>query len=56
MLIKKAIHVGDKDFELNNFSDEALSEFYLCHVLEHFSFNDITILIHKIYKKLKKVG
>ena len=52
---KSHIHVIDKDFELN-FSDEALSEVYLCHVLEHFSFNDSTILINKIYKKLKKGG
>tara|TARA_Y100000591_G_C21784715_1_gene673108 strand:+ start:616 stop:1254 length:639 start_codon:yes stop_codon:yes gene_type:complete len=53
---KSHTHIIDQDFELNNFSDEALSEVYLCHVLEHFSFNDSAILINKIYKKLKKGG
>ena len=53
---KSHTHIIDKDFQLNNILDQTLSEVYLCHVLEHFSFNESSILINKIYKKLKKGG
>ena len=41
---------------MKEFNDESISEIYLCHVLEHFSFNDSNVLIKKLYKKLKKGG
>ncbi len=53
---KSHTHIIDKDFQLNNILDQTLSEVYLCHVLEHFSFNESSLLINKIYKKLKKGG
>ena len=52
----KHTHIIDQDFELKEFNDESISEIYLCHVLEHFSFNDSNFLIKKLYKKLKKGG
>ena len=53
---KKHIHIIDNDFSMNGLVDESVSEFYLCHVLEHFSFLDSNLLINKIYKKLKVGG
>ncbi len=50
------IHMIDKNFKLNNLKDETISEFYLCHVLEHFSFTESIELIKKIQQKLKKNG
>lgn len=50
------IHMIDKNFKLNNLKDETISEFYLCHVLEHFSFTESLELIKKIRQKLKKNG
>ena len=46
----KHTHIIDQDFELKEFNDESISEIYLCHVLEHFSFNDSNVLIKKLYK------
>lgn len=52
----KHTHIVDQDFKLSEFKDNSISEIYLCHVLEHFSFNDANLLIQKLYKKLKKNG
>ena len=52
----KHTHLLDQDFELNEFKDESISEIYLCHVLEHFSFKDSEKLLEKIYKKLSIGG
>lgn len=50
----KHTHIVDQDFELKEFSDESISEIYLCHVLEHFSFEDSLKLLIKLNKKLRK--
>ena len=52
----KHTHIVDQDFQMKEFKDDSVSEIYLCHVLEHFSFNDANLLIQKFYKKLKKNG
>ena len=52
----KHIHIVDQDFKLKEFTDESVSEIYLCHVLEHFSFKESLSLIEKLYKKLCKGG
>tara|TARA_B110000037_G_scaffold223077_1_gene301832 strand:- start:2264 stop:2908 length:645 start_codon:yes stop_codon:yes gene_type:complete len=50
----KHTHIIDQDFELKEFNDESISEIYLCHVLEHFSFRDSLKLLEKLNKKLSK--
>tara|TARA_B110000977_G_C11068987_1_gene488865 strand:- start:66 stop:710 length:645 start_codon:yes stop_codon:yes gene_type:complete len=50
----KHTHIVDQDFELKEFTDESISEIYLCHVLEHFSFEDSLKLLEKLNKKLSK--
>lgn len=50
----KHTHIIDQDFELKEFTDESISEIYLCHVLEHFSFKDSLRLLEKLNKKLSK--
>ena len=50
------IHNVDKDFELQEFKDNTVSEIYLSHVLEHFSFQDSKILLEKLKLKLKSNG
>lgn len=52
----KHTHLVDQNFELNEFKDGTISEIYLCHVLEHFSFEDSIKLLEKLYKKLAKGG
>jgi predicted SAM-dependent methyltransferase len=48
----KHTHLLDHNFELKEFKNETISEIYLCHVLEHFSFQDSKKLLEKLYKKL----
>lgn len=50
------VHNYDENFELKEFSDNSISEIYLCHVLEHFSFEDSEKLLLKLNSKLKKDG
>jgi predicted SAM-dependent methyltransferase len=45
-------HIVAKDFELAEFSDGSVSEIYMCHVLEHFSFVEAEALLRKIKRKL----
>ena len=52
----KHTHIVDQDFKLKEFMDESISEIYLCHVLEHFSFKESLSLIEKLYKKLCSGG
>tara|TARA_B100000963_G_scaffold359712_1_gene387876 strand:+ start:1435 stop:2076 length:642 start_codon:yes stop_codon:yes gene_type:complete len=53
---KKHIHIKEKDFKLECFTDKSISEIYLCHVLEHFTENEISNLMDIFSKKLKKGG
>jgi predicted SAM-dependent methyltransferase len=50
------VHIVETTFELNEFSENSISEIYLCHVLEHFSFSDVSVLLKMLSKKLKSGG
>lgn len=50
------IHLQSEGFDLNEFADGALSEIYMCHVLEHFSFEESKIILQNFRKKLKVGG
>ena len=44
------------DIHLTSFVDGSIEEIYLCHVLEHFSFQDVSELLACYYAKLSKNG
>ena len=50
------IHIVSEGLELSEFSDDSISEIYMCHVLEHFSFEEGFRLIQSFKKKLKNGG
>lgn len=50
------VHIRSNSVLLSEFSDGVLGEIYLCHVLEHFSFSDVEILLSAYYNKLSKNG
>lgn len=50
------IHLQSTGFDLDEFTDESISEIYMCHVLEHFSFVESEAILNKFYKKLKTGG
>lgn len=50
------IHLRSEGFALNEFADGAISEIYMCHVLEHFSFEEIGEILRNFHKKLKVGG
>lgn len=50
------IHLQSDGFGLQEFSDGALSEIYMCHVLEHFSFDESKEILKNMHKKLKVGG
>ena len=50
------IHILEKDFKLEAFADNSISEIYLCHVLEHFTFQEINGLMNIFSRKLEKNG
>ena len=50
------IHITEKDFKLNYFANNSISEIYLCHVLEHFTENEIKGLMTTFRDKLIKGG
>lgn len=50
------IHNVDKDFNLHEFKDNSVSEIYLSHVLEHFSFKESKVLLENLKFKLKPSG
>jgi predicted SAM-dependent methyltransferase len=50
------IHLQSDGFDLNEFADGALSEIYMCHVLEHFSFEESKDILRNLHKKLKVGG
>lgn len=50
------IHLQSEGFALNEFVDGAISEIYMCHVLEHFSFEEIGEILRNFRKKLKVGG
>ena len=50
------VHIVSEGFNLDKFSDEAIDEIYMCHVLEHFSFKEAEDLLHGFKKKLRYGG
>ncbi len=46
-------HIQTSRLTLDEFNENSISEIYLCHVLEHFSFIEVTELLNSFYKKLK---
>lgn len=50
------IHLRSEGFTLNEFADGAVSEIYMCHVLEHFSFEEVERILCNFHKKLKVGG
>ncbi|MGO7134358.1 methyltransferase [Rhizobium leguminosarum] len=47
------IHLIANNFDLVEFADGTVAEIYLCHVLEHFSFEESEQLLRNFRKKLK---
>jgi predicted SAM-dependent methyltransferase len=52
----KHIHICKEDFDLKEFVDSSVSEIYMCHVIEHFSFAESKCLLINLKKKLAKNG
>jgi predicted SAM-dependent methyltransferase len=50
------IHLHSEGFALKEFADGAISEIYMCHVLEHFAFEEIGEILRNFHKKLKVGG
>jgi predicted SAM-dependent methyltransferase len=50
------VHLHTSNFDLTEFSDNSISEIYMCHVLEHFSFSEAVDLINIFRLKLKRNG
>lgn len=50
------IHLQSSGFDLKEFSDGAVSEIYMCHVLEHFSFEEVNAVLKTMNGKLKEGG
>lgn len=50
------IHLCSEGFELNQFTDGAVSQIYMCHVLEHFSFEEVKAILAILHKKLAVGG
>lgn len=50
------VHVVSDGFELREFTDGAIAEIYLCHVLEHFSFEEAEALLKSLKVKLRAGG
>jgi len=50
------IHITEKDFKLDYFADNSISEIYLCHVLEHFTSTEIDTLMKTFKNKLMPRG
>jgi len=46
------IHIVSDKLTLNEFSNDAIAEIYMCHVLEHLSFVDAESLLDSIREKL----
>jgi predicted SAM-dependent methyltransferase len=49
-------HLVAKNFNLTEFSDGSICEIYMCHVLEHFSFIEASLLLRNLKTKLRDGG
>ena len=50
------IHIQSDQLNFNQFSDDSIQEIYLCHILEHLSFEELQQLLKLIHNKLKVGG
>ena len=50
------IHIHTDVIDLKDFSDNSIGEIYMCHVLEHFSFEEVSSLLDVFKRKLKPGG
>lgn len=50
------VHINTDVIDLKDFADNSVGEIYLCHVLEHFSFEEVVQVLNVFYKKLKPEG
>ena len=50
------IHLKSEGFGLSEFSNDGVSEIYMCHVLEHFSFEETKEVLETFREKLKRGG
>jgi predicted SAM-dependent methyltransferase len=50
------IHICSEGFDLDEFVEHSISEIYMCHVLEHFSFEETKSILMNFRNKLKKGG
>lgn len=50
------IHLYSEGFGLDEFADGGVSEIYMCHVLEHFSFDEVKAILANLRRKLKVGG
>ena len=50
------VHVVSDGFDLREFADGAIAEIYLCHVLEHFSFEEAKALLKNLKLKMREDG
>ena len=50
------VHINTDVIDLKDFSDNSIGEIYLCHVLEHFSFQEVSSVLDVFYRKLQPGG
>ena len=50
------VHIHTDVIDLKNFSDNSIGEIYLCHVLEHFSFEEVSSVLDVFFRKLQPGG
>ncbi len=50
------VHINTDVIDLKDFADNSVGEIYLCHVLEHFSFEEVKTVLDVFYKKIKPGG
>jgi len=50
------VHIVNKKISFDEFSDGSIQEIYLCHILEHLSFDEIEDMLSLIFVKLKSGG
>lgn len=50
------IHLVRDDLSFQEFTDGAIDEIYMCHILEHLSFQEVANTLATVKRKLKKGG
>jgi predicted SAM-dependent methyltransferase len=50
------VHIVTEVLELSEFTDASIAEIYMCHVLEHFSFQEVEDLLQTFRRKLMVGG